>query len=193
MRPNHRLQLMPLAELAAQLSPTLAVLNNMTNKSSITFSDIIFRDLDYSNKIEVSNFMQLFWSVPFSLGDEYIPKQSNDFIEDYISKAIESENESNTFSGIAFHNSKIVGIHVLRKFTEFDSVGAHIANLWVHEDYRKLGVATELKKRGESWAISIGANFINTNVLPKNDMMLDMNTNSGFTPYKVNMRKRISS
>ena len=84
-------------------------------------------------------------------------------------------------------------MHVLRKFTEFDSIGAHIANLWVKEKHRGNGIARELKVRGESWAKSIGATFINTNVLPDNKIMLNINKNHGFNVYKINMRKRINS
>ena len=163
----------------------------MNKLAPITISDILFRELNYADRNEVSQFQNLFWNVPASLGDEYISKRTPEFIEACIDKAISTENEKNTFSGLALAQGKIVGIHLLRKFEELDSIGVHIANLWVDEKHRGKGIARELKERGEFWAKAIGAEFLNTNVLPDNEVMLAVNKAYGFKPYKINMRKRL--
>ncbi len=159
----------------------------------MTIPDIEFRQLNYSDYNEVYEFYKIFWSIPVEIGDEYIVEKTSNFIKESVEKAIATENKGNTFSGIALSQGKIVGIHVLRKFIEFDSIGVHIANLWVEKKYRGNGIAKELKKRGEIWAKSINATFINTNVLPDNKTMLEMNKDRGFSIYKINMRKRIIS
>ena len=112
-------------------------------------------------------------------------------IQDNTDKAIKNENPSNTFSGIALFKEEIVGIHILRKFEELGLIGAHIANLWVNVNFRKIGIAKELKIRGENWAKKNNIQFLNTNVHPSNNLMIDMNKNKGFTQYKINMRKRL--
>ena len=163
----------------------------MDKSTSISISDIVFRQLNYADREEVSRFQHLFWQVPVGLGDEYLSERTPEFMAAYIDRAIATENETNTFSGLALHQEEIVGLHVLRKMNLLDSVGAHIANLWVDENHRDKGIAKELKKRGELWARSIGAEFLNTNVQPDNETMLAFNKVQGFKPYKINMRKRI--
>mgnify|MGYP002641873715 FL=1 len=163
----------------------------MDKLTSITLADIVFRQLNYADRDEVSRFQHLFWQVPVDLDDEYLSERTPEFMAAYIDRAIATENETNTFSAMALYQGKIVGLHVLRKMSLLDSVGAHIANLWVDENYRRKGIAKELKKRGELWAKSIGAEFLNTNVHPDNETMLAFNKAQGFQPYKINMRKRI--
>jgi GNAT superfamily N-acetyltransferase len=152
---------------------------------------IEIRRLNYSDKNEVSEFYNIFWRIPAEIGDEFINEQSSGFIAKFIDHSIATENETNTFSGIALFQGIIVGIHVLRKFIECGTIGVHSANLWVEKNFRRMGIAEELKIRGEAWADSIGATFINTNVLPDNKVMLDMNKSNGFSIYKINLRKRI--
>ena len=157
----------------------------------ITIADILFRQLNYADRDEVSRFQHLFWQVPASLEDEYLSEITPEFIAAYIDRALTTENETNTFSGLALYQEKIIGIHVLRRMSLLDSVGAHIANLWVDENYRGKGIANELKKRGELWAKSIGAEFLNSQIQSDNETMLALNKAQGFKPYKINMRKRI--
>jgi GNAT superfamily N-acetyltransferase len=61
----------------------------------------------------------------------------------------------------------------------------------VAEKYRGKGIAKELKRRGEVWARSIGASFMNTHVLVDNERMLAINASLGYQPYKVKMRKKL--
>jgi len=156
-------------------------------------SEVKIRQLNYSDPKEAYEFYKLFWAVPVELGDEYITEKSQDFIEQWVDNAIASENDTNTFSGIVLLRGQIIGVHVLRRFDEFEETGVHIASLWVEKHYRGKGIGKELKNRGEVWAHSIGATFINTNVLPGNNRMLNINKSYGFSTYKINMRKRLTS
>ena len=105
--------------------------------------------------------------------------------------ARENENAKNTFSGIALHGKEMVGVHIVRRFDEWEQVGVHIAGLWVDPSYRGLGIARVLKANGENWARSVGATFMNTNVQAENHRMLSINEQAGFTLYRYNLRKRL--
>jgi GNAT superfamily N-acetyltransferase len=87
--------------------------------------------------------------------------------------------------------NEIVALHIVRRFEEGPRIGAHIGGLWVAEPWRRQGVARRLKAMGESWARSVGATFLNTNVLVSNERMLDLNRKLGFEPYRLNLRKRL--
>jgi ribosomal protein S18 acetylase RimI-like enzyme len=167
--------------------------------------DIEFRTLDYGDIAEVRAYLELLYAISAE-GDEFHVERSAEFIDRAVIKARREENGSNTFAGIAIarprssgdRNAKgqlrgkeIVGLHVLRRFEEGPTVGAHIGGSWVARHCRRQGVALRLKAMGESWARRIGAAFLNTNVLVNNAGMLELNRRLGFVDYRINMRKRL--
>jgi len=160
---------------------------------------IEFRTLDYRDAAEVRAYLELLFAISAE-GDEFHFDKSPEFIDRAVIKARREEDESNTFAGIALERVPggardrkrgIVGVHILRRFEEGPLIGAHIAGLWVAEHRRRLGVARRLKAMGESWARSIGATFLNTNVLVNNERMLRLNRSLGFVDYRINLRKRL--
>jgi ribosomal protein S18 acetylase RimI-like enzyme len=158
---------------------------------------IQLRTLDYGDVDEVRVYLGLLAQISAE-GDEFHVARSEEDIDRAVLKARREEDESNTFAGIAVERRgpgrrgrQIVGLHVLRRFEEGPLVGAHIGGLWVHERCRRQGIARRLKAMGESWARSIGATFINTNVLVDNQRMLDFNRSLGFVDYRINLRKRL--
>lgn len=151
---------------------------------------IEYRTLNYADTEEMRRYLTLFYGIPAMLDEFYHPK-SAEFIEASIVTARQQENPTNTFPGIAVEHGLIVGLHILRRFEEAALVGAHIAGLWVDERRRGIGVARTLKKHGEVWARSIGADFLNTNVHVANTRMLEINERCGFEPYRINLRKRL--
>jgi GNAT superfamily N-acetyltransferase len=151
---------------------------------------IEYRTLDYANTEEMRRYLTLFYAIPAG-HDEYYVARSAELIEASIVMARQLEDETNTFSGIAVDQADVVGLHILRRFEEGGVVGVHIAGLWVAEAHRGMGVARRLKERGEAWARSIGAEFLNTNVRIANARMLAINERAGFKPYKINLRKRL--
>jgi GNAT superfamily N-acetyltransferase len=157
----------------------------------MTLDQIEFRTVDYNDDTELREYLRLFWDIPLE-HNEYFTRRSDSFLDDWIQTAKRTENPGNTFSGIALDGSKIVGVHILRRFQEWEQIGVHIAGLWVHPKYRGLGIARALKLRGENWARSINASFINTNVHPGNHRMLELNNQAGFSLFRLNMRKRLS-
>ncbi len=112
-------------------------------------------------------------------------------MSEWIESARKSDDETNTFAGLALHSGVMVGLHLLKRFEEWDQVGVHVAGLWVAQDYRGHGIARKLKIQGEEWARNIGATFMNTNVHPSNHRMLAMNERAGFSVFRYNLRKRL--
>ncbi len=151
---------------------------------------IEFRTLDYADDAEVLEYLRLFWAVPEEFND-YFTRRSEAFIQDWVKSARATENANNTFSGIALHDGKIVGVHIVRRFHELELIGAHIAGLWVHPQYRSSGIARTLKGNGEAWAKSVGATFMNTNIQVGNDRMMAINMRAGCKVFRHNFRKRL--
>jgi GNAT superfamily N-acetyltransferase len=158
-----------------------------------------FRTLDYRDVAEVRAYLELLFAISAE-GDEYHFDKSPEFIDRAVIKVRREEDESNTFAGIVLERGPglgqdrkraIVGLHILRRFEEGPLIGAHIAGLWVAEHRRRQGVARRLKAMGESWARSIGAAFLNSNVLVHNERMLKLNRELGFVDYRINLRKRL--
>ena len=131
---------------------------------------------------------RLFWDIPIDL-NRYFTRRSDEFVYDWMVSARAKETDLNTFSGIALYDQAIIGVLLLRIFEEYERLGAHIAGLWVHQDYRGVGVGRTLKENGEAWAREAGAEFLNTNVQVENARMRRINQEAGFTPFRLNMRK----
>jgi len=157
---------------------------------SISLGDIHLRTLDYANDDEMVKYLRLFWDIPLE-HNEYFTRRTDAFVREWMKTARETENETNTYCGIALHSSDIVGVHIARRFEEYEQTGVHIAGLWVHPSYRHLGIARELKLSGERWARSVGAQFMNTNVQTENDRMISINERAGYSLFRLNFRKRL--
>jgi GNAT superfamily N-acetyltransferase len=136
----------------------------------------LVRLLDYGNIRELRSFVTLLHEIGAEADPYYFPKDAE---------------LSNTFAGLALVAGNIVALHVLRRFEEGPLVGAQVAGLWVSPRYRRQGVARMLKAMGEAWARSIGAHFLNSNVLSQNAPMLALNRDLGFENYRINLRKRL--
>lgn len=156
----------------------------------MTLQDIEFRTLDYSSDTEIRAYLRLFWDTPLE-HNEYFTPRSEEYITECLDTARRTETPANTYPGIALHEGKIVGVHIVRRFEEWEQVGAHIAVLWVHPEYRGLGIARKFKTAGENWARSVGATFMNSNIHPSNHRMLAIAEQAGFSTFRLNMRKRL--
>ena len=151
---------------------------------------LVYRGLNYKDIGEVRAFITLLYAISAE-GDPFHFDKEPEFIDRSVLKALREENPANTFAAVALERREIVAVHVLRRFEEGPLVGAQVAGLWVIERCRRRGVARRLKAMGEDWARSIGAHFLNTNVLSQNAAMLELNRQLGFENYRVNLRKRL--
>jgi GNAT superfamily N-acetyltransferase len=146
--------------------------------------------LNYKDIGEVRAFVTQMFAISAE-ADPFHFDKSPEFIDRWVLKALREENPTNTFAAVVLERREIVAVHVLRRFEEGPFVGAQVAGLWVAERCRRRGVARQLKAMGEAWARSIGAQFLNTNVLSQNAAMLELNRELGFENYRVNLRKRL--
>ncbi len=151
---------------------------------------LVFRLLDYKDVAEVRSFLTLLHAIGADL-DPYHFEKTPELIDRAVIKARREENPSNTFAGLALDRGTIVAVHVLRRFEEGPFIGAQVSGLWVAPSHRQQGVARRLKAMGEAWARSIGAHFLNSNVLSQNAPMLALNRSLGFENYRINLRKRL--
>jgi GNAT superfamily N-acetyltransferase len=150
----------------------------------------VFRLLDYKDVGEVRAFLTLLHAIGAE-ADPYYFEKTPELIDRAVIKARREENPGNTFAGLALDHGTIVAVHVLRRFEEGPLVGAQVSGLWVSPALRRQGVARRLKAMGEAWARSIGAHFLNSNVLSQNAPMLSLNRDLGFENYRINLRKRL--
>jgi GNAT superfamily N-acetyltransferase len=151
---------------------------------------LVYRLLNYKDIGEVRAFVTQLFAISAE-ADPFHFDKSPELIDRWVLKALREENPTNTFAAMALERREIVAVHVLRRFEEGPFVGAQVAGLWVAERCRRRGVARQLKAMGEAWARSIGAHFLNTNVLSQNAAMLELNRELGFENYRVNLRKRL--
>jgi len=157
----------------------------------VSIAEIEFRTVRVADVAEYRAYLRIFWDIPLGL-NRYFTQRSDEFIDDWMRSARSRETDLNTFSGIALHQSAIVGVHILRIYEEYERRGAHIAGLWVRDGYRGLGIARTLKEDGEAWARRVGAAFLNTNVHVENTEMARFNEKAGFKVFRLNMRKDLA-
>lgn len=96
------------------------------------------------------------------------------------------------FEVVVNADQQIVGYHFLNKYkTPHGLIAADIQTLWVAPEYRKQGIATALKQRGESWAREQKLNHISTFVNGKNASMLALNESFEFELVGYKLRKNL--
>ena len=120
------------------------------------------------------------------LMDEYIPKifppseSSTDEDMDYWKSIIDG---TEGFGKVAYFNDEIIGFVVVEKW-----MGC-IVSLYVKEEYRKKGIATQLIKCCEDTARRQGRRFISLDILAGNEKALALYRKLGFYDYKTTMIK----
>lgn len=96
------------------------------------------------------------------------------------------------FFEVVADSDSIVAFHIVKKtpYPPNFFIG-NIISLWVHPNYRKQGLAAQLKSRAESWSKQDGMIFMQTNVHKDNSRMLKMNEDNGYEATYINLRKRL--
>nr|WP_263314075.1 GNAT family N-acetyltransferase [Mammaliicoccus sp. Marseille-Q6498] len=89
----------------------------------------------------------------------------------------------------AFNNEECVGF-IWAKYDD-SSKTAKIYNLFVSENYRNKGIATNLKQEIESWAVKMGAHTIVSTVDVRNVNMIHINESMDYEVEKIIMRKKL--
>lgn len=85
----------------------------------------------------------------------------------------------------------ILGFHLIKKVPHFDRFAGRIDTLWVSPEYRKSGLASTLKNRGENWAKEQKLDHLLTWVHAKNSQMISLNKKLGFEIVNYKMIKKL--
>lgn len=151
---------------------------------------IIYEELDYNNPDEIHLAAKIHENSPLNWDADW--KVTAEGIDQWVKKINEFKETNNVFLLFAkISGGEVVGFHWLRLYEKNNEKLAHIDSLWVSNEFRKHGIGSELKKRGEEWAKGKGVNTITTNVFYENKKMLEFNFKLGFKAETVNMSKRI--
>jgi len=150
--------------------------------------DIEFRTARGDDPIEYRSYMRIYWDIQVGI-DPGFTRRSDAFLDSWIEDVRDRETERNTHNGIALHEGEIVGLYTVRAHDVYGRLGAHVAGLWVHEDYRRMGVAATLREQAEAWARGIGAEFLSANVHVDNERMLELSEEAGFEVFQLHIRK----
>ena len=106
-------------------------------------------------------------------------------------------NKDNNILFIAKDNDKVIGYIYLKLLTSKDNLTIYNETkcdaLYVLEDYRGLGIATNLINEGIKWSKNQDAKYINLNVLSTNKKALDLYTKYGFSEISKQMRFEITN
>lgn len=105
---------------------------------------------------------------------------------------IKNTSPSDLYIAISEENKKINGfIWAARQETPVNS--ALILSLYVLEESRNIGIATDLKNYFEDWCKKEGVDIIQSTVHYNNKKMLELNKKLGYVPNMVYMTKKIKA
>ena len=123
----------------------------------------------------------------------YIPDSEEERIKktNRIIEQLNNKDEEKYLCLAAFEEDKMIGGIYQNKFTIDNQLACHVHGLWIHSDYRKRGIAKELKRLGEEWAKHQACKFMDSNVRVTNKSMIALNESLGYEVARFNFRKKI--
>ena len=156
---------------------------------NLEIEKITYRRVDLNNRDE----MQFLAAIDMAIPAKFDP--IFEVNEKTIAERLEQlmKCQADDFFDLALaDNGKIVGYHFMNKYTSpHGDVNASIQTLWVAPDFRKQGIATILKKRGESWAKEHKLDAILTFVHHKNSAMVNLNKNLDYELVGYKFKKKL--
>lgn len=156
-----------------------------------THSKVNFIDLNLSDENEIEKAAWIHESAPLNWDPQFKFSENRVVMtRTFIKESIHSKNEKYIIAKV---NEEIVGFHWLSTKKDDHGPIAHIKSLWVHENFRKMGIGQKLKELGEEWALQQGMPYISTEVFYINQNMIKFNQKLGFKPMQVTMIKSLSN
>lgn len=148
---------------------------------------IFYRKADLQNKKEIELIALEDIEIP-ALFDADFSTDEKALQEEL--KRLEKITDEDFFDVAVSESNEIIGFHIIKKNAYFDRFAGCIYTLWVSPSYRKMGIATELKKRGEAWARELKLDHIYTWVHVDNHKMLSLNEERGYNITHHKMIKK---
>jgi GNAT superfamily N-acetyltransferase len=147
-----------------------------------------YRRADYSNVSEMRFIAEADSRIPLEYDSHYT------YTDASIDQRLKYYQDFKTddFFDVALDGPRVVGFHAVHiiPYPPDLRVG-NIATLWVDPDYRKRGIASELKARAEIWGREKKLVFLQTSVHTNNKKMLAINQAVGFETAYIHLRKRL--
>lgn len=150
--------------------------------------DITYRRVHLNDAIEMQEIAAIDATVPALFDNKFKVN------EESISRSLQQlmKCTSDDFFDVAVISEKIIAFHFMNQFkSTHGMMAANIQTIWVHPDFRKQGIAKELKDRGEKWAKEHKLDHISTFVHGKNSAMLALNEDLGYELVGYNLRKQL--
>ncbi len=148
----------------------------------------IFGPLNFTDPNEIYEAAKIHEKAPLNWDPDYPVKEEE--IQKWVRFLNKAATDPSVFVVCAKNeHGALIGLHWLQLTEKYGVPCGHIQSLWVDEDYRREGIARELKQRGEDWARSHGAKFVTTSVFYSNKRMIDYNLKLGFVARQVEMTK----
>lgn len=150
--------------------------------------DIKYSLLNIHDEAELRSAAYIHESAPLNWDPQY--KVTDERVLFWVEYLKELVRENKAWIIVAKNQkNEVIGLHWLKLEEKYKTLRANIDSLWVHDDYRKHGIGSELKRRGEEWAKAQGAKMISTQVFYNNQNMINFNLKLGFIPQQVEMIK----
>lgn len=150
--------------------------------------NFVYRRADIANRQEMEFIARVDIEIP-ALFDADFSTNENAF-QDELKRMDKLTNED-FFDVAVSDDGDVVAFHIIKKIAYFDRFAGSIYTLWVSPNFRKQGIATELKRRGEAWAKNLNLDHIHTWVHVANHQMLKLNTDLGYKSTHHKMIKKI--
>ena len=151
--------------------------------------EISYRPVNIQNEFEMRKIAEIDMTIPalYDSTFQVNEKTINDRLEQ-----LKKYKEHDFFLVAENADKEIVGYHFLNKTKHPNGLPvAHVQTIWVKPEYRKKGIAKELKARAEVWARESKLDHIDTFVSSKNPNMLSLNESLGYKIYGFKMRKKV--
>lgn len=152
-------------------------------------NELVFAELDPSIESDIVTVARVHCAAPIEWSEDH------SYTEEDLKRTVEQLKNAETNQYVLLARNpfeEIIGLHWVQLEQKPETKRGHIKSLWVHPDYRQLGIATQLKTLVEQWMAVNGVTEIRTQVYLKNERMVELNKRLGFDVVMVGMVKTLT-
>ena len=145
-----------------------------------------FRPANLQDEAEVKFLAEVDMTIPAKFDKDFVINEQMTLDR---AKFLKSVTENDFFELALDEDKKIVGFHLVKKVPHFDKFAGRIDTLWVSPEFRKHGLASDLKTHAEVWAAEHKLDHLHTWVHSDNVKMISINRRMGYKIVNYKMRK----
>lgn len=151
--------------------------------------NIVYRNVNLNDAHEMQIVAKIDTTIPALFDPLFLVNEQS--IADRLEQLMKCKTDD--FFEVATVNEKIIGFHFMNRFKSMHGLmAANIQTLWVDPEFRKQGIGTKLKERGEMWARENKLDHIATFVHGKNSPMQALNKNLDYELVGYKLRKNLA-